>query len=111
MKGIGGRVVRLRFVLQAAKLFGFRFVKAGDGAMATKTDDDVLDKRTSTATANAVCFDFVSPPMGWNSYDSQVGLTDGNGGQGEAVALASAEFVAANLKHHGYEYIVLDAGW
>ena len=39
----------------------------------------------------------------WNSYNSQVGLKDGNGGQGEAVALGSAAFVAANLKQHGYE--------
>ena len=55
--------------------------------------------------------DFVQPPMGWNSYDSQVGLTNGNGGQGEAVALESAQFVAKNLAHLGYEYVVLDAGW
>ena len=55
--------------------------------------------------------EFVRPPMGWNSYDSQVGLKNGNGGQGEAVALSSAAFVAKKLKAHGYEYIVLDAGW
>ena len=45
---------------------------------------------------------FVQPPMGWNSYDSQVGLKNGNGGQGEAVALESAQFVAKNLAHLGY---------
>ena len=54
---------------------------------------------------------FVSPPRGWNSYQSQVGITGGNGGQGEGIAIESAEFVAKHLLHVGYEYIVLDAGW
>lgn len=62
-------------------------------------------------TGGSTCDEYVQVPMGWNSYDSQVGITDGNGGQGERVALESAAFVAKHLAHLGYEYIVLDAGW
>ena len=51
--------------------------------------------------------DLVSPPRGWNSYDSTVG----NHGINETVALASARFVAAVLKPHGYTYLTLDSGW
>lgn len=45
------------------------------------------------------------PPMGWNSYDC-LGLA-----ANEAEVRAAAEYMAKNLKHLGYEYIVIDMGW
>jgi hypothetical protein len=47
----------------------------------------------------------LKPPMGWNSYDC-FGLA-----ANEAEIRANAEFMAKNLKHLGYEYIVIDMGW
>ncbi len=45
------------------------------------------------------------PPMGWNSYDYyDTNVT-------EAEVLANAEFMAANLKEFGWEYIVVDIQW
>ncbi len=46
-----------------------------------------------------------TPPMGWNSWDCfgfQVV---------ESQVKASADFMAENLKSHGWEYIVVDMGW
>jgi hypothetical protein len=45
------------------------------------------------------------PPMGWNSYDC-LGLA-----ANEAEVKAAAEYMAKNLKHLGYEYVVIDMGW
>ena len=43
--------------------------------------------------------------MGWNSWDCYgAGVT-------EEQLLLNAEYVAKNLKHHGYEYIVCDIQW
>jgi len=46
-----------------------------------------------------------TPPMGWNSWDCfgfQVV---------ESQVKASADFMAENMKSHGWEYIVVDMGW
>ncbi len=46
-----------------------------------------------------------TPPMGWNSWDcfgTQVT---------ESQTKAQADFMAANLKKHGWEYIVVDIQW
>lgn len=45
------------------------------------------------------------PPMGWNSFDC-FGLNPM-----EKDIRANAEYMAKNLKHLGYEYIVIDGGW
>ncbi len=45
------------------------------------------------------------PPMGWNSYDYyDTNVT-------EAEVIANAEYMAANLKEFGWEYIVVDIQW
>ena len=46
-----------------------------------------------------------TPLMGWNSWDC-LGL-DANETQIKAVA----DYMAANLKKYGWEYVVIDAGW
>ncbi len=47
----------------------------------------------------------LTPPLGWNSFDSYgVYLY-------EEAALANVEAFAKKLKPHGYEYFVIDAGW
>jgi alpha-galactosidase len=45
------------------------------------------------------------PPMGWNSWTSL------GWGANEAEVRANAAFMAKNLKHLGYEYIVIDQMW
>ncbi len=46
-----------------------------------------------------------TPPMGWNSWDCfGAGVT-------EDELLANAEFMAANLKEYGWEYVVCDIQW
>lgn len=47
----------------------------------------------------------ITPPMGWNSWDSY-GLT-----VRESEVRANAEWMAAHLKQYGWEYIVVDEGW
>jgi alpha-galactosidase len=46
-----------------------------------------------------------TPPMGWNSYDCFGGEVT------EAEVRANADYMAAHLKSHGWEYIVIDIGW
>jgi hypothetical protein len=46
-----------------------------------------------------------TPPMGWNSWDS-FGTTIT-----EAEVKANADYMAANLKNHGWQYIVVDIQW
>jgi hypothetical protein len=46
-----------------------------------------------------------TPPMGWNSWDS-FGTTIT-----EAEVKANADYMAANLKSHGWQYIVVDIQW
>lgn len=46
-----------------------------------------------------------TPPMGWNSWDSY-GLT-----VTEPEFKANADWVARNLKRHGWQYVVVDEGW
>ncbi|KAL3685861.1 hypothetical protein R1sor_003883 [Riccia sorocarpa] len=46
-----------------------------------------------------------TPPRGWNSYDSFSWIVS------EQEFLQNAEFVAANLSKHGYEYVVVDFLW
>src|SRR3954462_1912391 len=45
------------------------------------------------------------PPMGWNSWDNfGLDIT-------ETEFKQQVDYVAANLKQYGYEYMVIDAGW
>jgi hypothetical protein len=46
-----------------------------------------------------------SPPMGWNSWDS-FGTT-----VTEAEVKANADYMAAHLKSHGWQYMVVDIQW
>lgn len=46
-----------------------------------------------------------TPPMGWNSWDCFATTVT------EAQTKAQADFMAANLKAHGWEYIVVDIQW
>ena len=46
-----------------------------------------------------------TPPMGWNSYDYYDTTVN------EAQVKANADYMAANLKSHGWEYIVVDIEW
>lgn len=45
------------------------------------------------------------PPMGWNSYDYYNTMVN------EQQIKANAEYMAKNLKQHGWEYIVIDIQW
>src|SRR5215471_18421890 len=46
-----------------------------------------------------------TPPMGWNSWDSfGTGVT-------EQEVKANADYMAANLVKHGWQYIVVDIQW
>jgi alpha-galactosidase len=46
-----------------------------------------------------------TPPMGWNSWDSfGTSVT-------EAEVKANADYMARNLKQHGWQYIVVDIQW
>jgi hypothetical protein len=46
-----------------------------------------------------------TPPMGWNSYDYyDTAVT-------EEDVRTNASYMAANLKKHGYEYVVVDIQW
>ncbi len=70
-------------------------------AVACNTPDRI------TQTRNIIAFDSlaVTPPMGWNSWDC-LGI-DANEEQVKKVA----DYMAANLKQYGWEYIIIDAGW
>jgi hypothetical protein len=46
-----------------------------------------------------------TPPMGWNSWDSY-GLTIT-----QEEFLANANYIATNLRVHGWQYAVVDEGW
>jgi len=57
--------------------------------------------------SNSQSFDTLTltPPMGWNSWDCYgMDVT-------EAQIKATADYMAANLKKYGWEYVVLDMGW
>lgn len=45
------------------------------------------------------------PPMGWNSYDYYNTLVN------EEQVRANADYMAKNLKKHGWEYVVIDIQW
>ncbi|MBV9611869.1 MAG: alpha-galactosidase, partial [Acidobacteriaceae bacterium] len=47
----------------------------------------------------------LSPPMGWNSWDSY-GLS-----VTESEFMANAQWLARNVKRHGWQYAVVDEGW
>ncbi|AEY64483.1 alpha-galactosidase [Clostridium sp. BNL1100] len=47
----------------------------------------------------------VTPPMGWNSYDYYDTTVN------EEQVKQNADFMAANLKEFGWEYIVVDISW
>ena len=46
-----------------------------------------------------------TPPMGWNSYDYYDTTVN------EEQVKANADYMAAHLKRHGWEYIVIDIEW
>src|SRR5689334_9164655 len=46
-----------------------------------------------------------TPPMGWNSWDCFGPAAT------EQAVLANAEYVAKNLKSHGWDTIVIDGRW
>lgn len=46
-----------------------------------------------------------TPPMGWNSYDYYDTTVN------EAQVKANADYMAANLKEYGWQYIVVDIQW
>ncbi len=46
-----------------------------------------------------------TPPMGWNSWDCFGTTID------EAQIKAEADYMAANLKAHGWQYVVVDIQW
>ncbi|BBE17490.1 alpha-galactosidase precursor [Aquipluma nitroreducens] len=46
-----------------------------------------------------------TPPMGWNSWDCYGPTVT------ESEVKANADYMAANLKQHGWEYIVVDIRW
>ena len=45
------------------------------------------------------------PPMGWNSYDYYNTMVN------EDQVRSNADFMAKNLKSHGWEYVVIDIQW
>ncbi|XP_078432644.1 melibiase family protein [Wolffia australiana] len=47
----------------------------------------------------------ITPPRGWNSYDSYSWIIN------EAEFLSNAEIVSKRLLQHGYEYVVVDYLW
>jgi hypothetical protein len=47
----------------------------------------------------------LTPPMGWNSWDGFATTVT------EEQTRAQAEFMAANLHRHGWEYVVVDIQW
>ena len=47
----------------------------------------------------------VTPPMGWNSYDYYDTTVN------EQQVKDNADFLAANLKQYGWEYVVVDIEW
>jgi hypothetical protein len=47
----------------------------------------------------------LKPPMGWNSWNCL------GWGANEAEVKSAAEYMAKNLKHLGYEYVVIDQMW
>jgi len=47
----------------------------------------------------------VTPPMGWNSYDYYDTTVN------EEEIKANADYMAANLKEYGWEYVVVDIQW
>jgi alpha-galactosidase len=46
-----------------------------------------------------------TPPMGWNSWDCY------GAGVWQTDALANADYMAANLKSHGWNLITIDIQW
>ncbi|MDD6035515.1 MAG: glycoside hydrolase family 27 protein [Lachnospiraceae bacterium] len=46
-----------------------------------------------------------TPPMGWNSWDCYGAAVT------EDIVKANADFMAANLKQYGWEYVVVDIQW
>jgi len=46
-----------------------------------------------------------TPPMGWNSYDSY------NWNVTEAQVKANADYMGANLRQYGWQYVVVDWAW
>ena len=46
-----------------------------------------------------------NPPMGWNSWDCYGAAVT------EETVLRNAEYMAAHLKEHGWEYVVVDIQW
>jgi len=71
------------------------FVLCGSGLLATPPADAAKDFHAWAVT----------PPMGWNSWDCFATTIT------EAQTKAQADFMAAQLKSHGWQYLVVDIQW
>jgi hypothetical protein len=60
---------------------------------------------TAHAADPAYWFWAQKPPMGWNSWDCY------GAGIWQTDALANADYMAANLKSHGWNLITIDIQW
>ncbi|KMT07776.1 hypothetical protein BVRB_6g146990 [Beta vulgaris subsp. vulgaris] len=65
----------------------------------------LLNRLASTSLCNAQATHAVTPPRGWNSYDSFCWTIS------EEEFLKNAELVSQRLHAHGYEYVVVDYLW
>ena len=64
-----------------------------------------MSAQTPPKGASAPARVAVTPPMGWNSWDCY-GTT-----VTEAEVKANADYMAKNLKAHGWRYVVVDIQW
>jgi alpha-galactosidase len=88
-------LTRIKFINEIKSFSGFLLVFAGlfCGFFAARAADPDYWSWAQT------------PPMGWNSWDGFATTVT------ETQARAQADFMAANLHRHGWEYIVVDIQW
>jgi hypothetical protein len=77
-------------------------VGIGDGTPRVRANADQVAPPSASSGSKALA---LTPPMGWNSWDS-FGTT-----VGEADVKANAEWLANNLKAYGWQYVVVDMEW
>lgn len=88
-------MIRLRIPLFLMMVFCYSCTNTSKEASAYNSDTvPPIDKTLA-----------LKPPMGWNSWDCL------GWGANEKEVRAAAEYMAKNLKHLGYEYIVIDQMW
>jgi alpha-galactosidase len=83
--------------------FTFFILGLGLSISCTKTENKIVENEDSVPAIDKTIAP--KPPMGWNSWDC-FGWT-----VTEAQVKANADYIAKNLKHLGYEYVVIDATW